>query len=309
VKAQGVAVVYISHRLEELAGIADRVTVLRDGAVVATRPMSETDTPELIRLMVGRELGAVYPRRAGTRSDVVLETVGLSCRAVGVSDVSLTVRAGEIVGLAGLVGSGRTEFASVVFGLHAADRGELRLRGRRVTIDSPRAAVAHGIAYVPEDRRRHGVVPEMSVSVNATLAVLREISGRLLLNPKRERRVAEGFVERLAVKTPSLDTPVGALSGGNQQKVALARWLATKPVLLVLDEPTQGVDVGAKAEIHRLIVELAEQGLAILLISSEMPEILGMCDRVAVMKGGSVAGVVERAAASQESLLGMALGR
>jgi rhamnose transport system ATP-binding protein len=235
--------------------------------------------------------------------------VGLSCRAVGVSDISLTVHAGEIVGLAGLVGSGRTELASVVFGLHPADRGELRLRGRRVAVESPRAAVAHGIAYVPEDRRRHGVVPEMSVSVNATLAVLREISGRLLLDPRRERRVAEGFVERFAVKTPSLDTPVGALSGGNQQKVALARWLATKPVLLVLDEPTQGVDVAAKAEIHRLIVELAEQGLAILLISSEMPEILGMCDRVAVMKGGSVAGVVERAAASQESLLGMALGR
>jgi rhamnose transport system ATP-binding protein len=307
-RGQEVGIVYISHRLPELFRIADRVTVLRDGALVATRPMAEVDPAELIRLMVGRDLTAVFPKRPVPRGDVVLEARGLGCAASGVRDVSFQAHAGEILGLGGLVGSGRTELARVLFGLTPADRGELLLRGKAVRVGSPGQAVSLGLAYVPEDRRRHGVIPEMSVAANTTLAVLREISRGPFLDRRREREMAKGFVERFSIKTPSIDAAVGTLSGGNQQKVALARWLATRPAVLVLDEPTQGVDVGAKAEIHRLMVDLAEQGLAILMISSELPEVLGMSDRIAVMRDFTIAGTVDRAAATQEGLMSLALG-
>jgi rhamnose transport system ATP-binding protein len=308
-RGQGVGIVYISHRLGEVLRLADRVTVLRDGSVVDTRDAAGLDEAELIRLMVGRELTAVFPKRAVARGRIVLEARGLSCSASGVRDASLRVHAGEILGLAGLVGSGRTELARVLFGLTPADGGELILRGQPVRVDTPGRAMALGFAYVPEDRRRHGVIPEMSVAVNVTLAVLREIASGPFLDARRERGLADGFVARFAIKTPSINTPVGNLSGGNQQKVALARWLATRPAVLVLDEPTQGVDVGAKAEIHRLMVELAEQGLAILMISSELAEILGMSDRIAVMRGGTIVGTLEREAANQESLAALALGQ
>src|SRR5262245_27341977 len=198
--------------------------------------------------MVDRELTAVFPKRDVKQGDVVLEARGLTCAQGGVRDVSFELRAGEILGLAGLVGSGRTELARVLFGLTPADGGELRLRDETVHVDRPETAVALGIAYVPEDRRRHGVIPEMSVAANATLAVLREMCAGPLLDPARERSLAQGFVERFAIKTPSLEAPVANLSGGNQQKVALARWLAAKPRLLILDEPTQGVDVGAESD-------------------------------------------------------------
>jgi rhamnose transport system ATP-binding protein len=238
----------------------------------------------------------------------VLEVVGLGCRGSGVKDVSLNVRAGEILGLAGLVGAGRTELARILFGLTPADAGEIRLRGRAVAVDSPGRAVALGIAYVPEDRRRHGVILDMSTSTNTTLAILDDISRLGFLDFGRERAVAAGFVKQLGIKTASLDTPVANLSGGNQQKVALARWLAAEPSVLILDEPTQGVDVGAKAEIHRLMSELAASGLAILMISSELPEVLGMSDRIAVMHGGTIVGVLDRAEATQEAILERALG-
>jgi len=305
--AQGVGIVYISHRLPEVLRIASRVTVLRDGALVATREVAGLDEAELIRLMVGRELTAVFPKRPVPRGGVTLEARGLRCAASGVRDVSFRLHAGEILGLAGLVGSGRTELARVLFGLTPADGGEIVLGGQAARLDSPGRAVSRGLAYVPEDRRRHGVIPEMSVAANVTLAVLRRIA-RPFLEARRERPLAAGFVERFAIKTPSLDTPVGHLSGGNQQKVALARWLATKPTVLILDEPTQGVDVGAKAEIHRLMVDLAEEGLAILMISSELPEVLGMSDRIAVMREGTIVGTLERAHATQEGLAALALG-
>jgi rhamnose transport system ATP-binding protein len=295
-RAEGVGIVYVSHRLAEVLRVSDRVTVLRDGAVVETQAAADLDEQALIRLMVGRDLTAVFPKRAVPRGDVVLRAQGLSCRP-DLRNGTLELRAGEILGLAGLVGSGRTELARVLFGLTPADGGELRVRGAAVRIGSPEQAVALGLAYVPEDRRRHGVIPEMSVAANATLAVLRALGSGPLLDSRRERELATGFVERFAIKTPSLDTPAAHLSGGNQQKVALARWLATRPAVLILDEPTQGVDVGAKAEIHRLMVELAEQGLAILMISSELPEILGMSDRIAVMRGGEIVATLERAAA------------
>jgi rhamnose transport system ATP-binding protein len=240
--------------------------------------------------------------------EVVLEARGLGNRAAGVRDVDLSVRAGEVLGLAGLVGAGRTELARILFGLTPADTGEIRLRGRPVAIDSPARAVALGLAYVPEDRRRHGVILEMTTAANTTLATLRAHARLGLLDAERERATAGQLVRRLGIKPPTLEAPVGNLSGGNQQKVALARWLAARPAVLILDEPTQGVDVGAKAEIHRLMSELAGAGLAIVMISSELPEVLGMSDRIAVMHGGTVVAVLDRAAATQETILERALG-
>jgi rhamnose transport system ATP-binding protein len=307
-REHGVGMIYISHRLDELPQIADRVTVLRDGRYVATRAMADVDRSDLIRLMVGRELSAVFPKASVPIGETVLEARGLACRESGVSDVSLSVRAGEILGLAGLVGSGRTEVARVLFGLTPADAGQVLLRGKALVIDSPRSAIELGIAYVPEDRRRHGVVLEMPITANATLAVLRKISRGGLIDFSRERAVVASFAEKFAIKAKLLDSAVTTLSGGNQQKVALARWLATEPAVLILDEPTQGVDVGAKAEIHKLMGELVARGVAIIMISSELPEILGMSDRIAVLHGGSVAGVLDRGAATQEKILELALG-
>ena len=310
-RARGVGLIYITHRLEELPEIADRVTVLRDGQTIGTHDMRDVTREQLIQMMVGRELSAVFPKRTVAIGEPVLELCGVGCESAGVQNVTLDVRAGEIVGLAGLVGAGRTALARIVFGLTPADAGEIRVRGRGVRVGSPAEAITLGIAYCPEDRRRHGIVPEMPVSANVTLAVLDRFSrGRPLgaLDFARERSVAADYVRRLAVKTPSIFTTVGSLSGGNQQKVALSRWLLTEPSVLILDEPTQGIDVGAKAEIHSLMVRLAEQGVAILMISSELPEILGMSDRVAVMRGGTVVEVLGRDEASQERVLASALG-
>ena len=307
-KKHGVGIIYISHRLEELPQVADRVTALRDGSLVGTRAMGEVDRSTLIRMMVGRELSSVFPKVEVAKGDVVLDVKGLNCRASGVHDVSFQVREGEMLGLAGLIGSGRTELARVLFGLTPADSGSIVLDGEPVTVDSPGKAVEMGIAYVPEDRRRHGVILEMSVANNATLATLQAISNLGLLDFRKERVVATELVERLGVKTSSIDAPAGNLSGGNQQKVALARWLNADPTVLILDEPTQGVDVGAKAEIHRLMGDLAAKGMAIVMISSELPEILGMSDRIAVMHGGTIVGTLDRKVATQEAILELALG-
>jgi rhamnose transport system ATP-binding protein len=307
-RSHGVGIIYISHRLEELLQMADRVTVLRDGALVETCPMAEVDKARLIRLMVGREISTVFPKIEVQRGGTALETRGLSCRAAGVRNVSLEVRAGEILGLAGLVGAGRTELARVLFGLTPADTGQILLAGREVAIVSPAQAVSLGIAYVPEDRRRHGVVLEMPVAANVTLAILRRIATAGWIRFRREGALARKAVEQLGIKTAGIETPVGNLSGGNQQKVALARWLAAEPKVLILDEPTQGIDVGAKAEIHRLMGQLAARGLAIIMISSELPEILGMSDRIAVMHNGAIAGTLNRAEATQEKILTLALG-
>ena len=307
-RADGVGMIYISHRLEELPVIADRVTVLRDGNTIATRDMADVNREQLIQMMVGRELSAVFPKRTVPLGDTVLELRGVGCTASGVSGVDLSVRAGEIVGLSGLVGAGRSELARTIFGLTPADRGEIRVRGKSVRIGSPADAIRYGIAYVPEDRRRHGVVLEMPVSENVTLAALGNLSRFGALDFRRERELAADYTRRLGVKTASIRSLVSTLSGGNQQKVALSRWLLTKPTLLVLDEPTQGIDVGAKSEIHELMMELAEQGVAILMISSELPEILGMSDRIAVMHGGTIVSVLDRAEATPERVLARALG-
>jgi rhamnose transport system ATP-binding protein len=304
----GVGIIYISHRLEEIFQVADRITVLRDGETIETRDRADLDRATLIRLMVGRELSAVFPKRQVAIGDVALELRGVGHRASGVRDVSLSVRSGEILGVTGLVGSGRTELAEVLFGLRPADAGEIRVRSVPVKIASPAQAIGLGLGYVPEDRRQHGVVLEMSVAANTSLANLGGVSRRGLLDWRAEQTMAARYVDDLRIKAPSVAVPVGTLSGGNQQKVALSRWLSIDPAVLILDEPTQGVDVGAKSEIHDLMGRLAERGMAILMISSEMPEILGMSDRIAVMRAGTVRAVLPRAEATQATILAAALG-
>lgn len=289
-RARGVGLVYISHRLDELFQIADRVTVLRDGTVIGTEPMSEIDRPKMIRMMVGRELSSVFPKVTVPIGDIALETEGL------------TLRRGEIVGMAGMVGSGRTEFAESLFGLRGPCK--VKLDGNEHTIHSPSDAIALGIAYVPEDRRRNGLIMEMSIPANITLASLTDT----FLDPRQEQKIAEDYRKRLQIKSSSFTAPVKTLSGGNQQKVSLARWLATNPKILILDEPTQGIDVGAKSEIHEKMCELAAAGMAILMISSELPEVLGMSDRIAVMHEGKIVRIVDRAEATQENILALAIG-
>jgi rhamnose transport system ATP-binding protein len=307
-REQGVGIIYISHRLEELSEIADRVTVLRDGSTIGTHSIKDVNREQLIQLMVGRELSAVFPKQTVELREVVLETRNLSCAGAGIAGVSLTVRAGEIVGLAGLVGAGRTELARTIFGLTPADAGEILLRGQAISIQSPAHAISQGIAYVPEDRRHHGVILDMAIRANITLAALSSLVRGLSLDFRREREIAADYTRRFAIKTPTTYAAVATLSGGNQQKVALSRWLVTRPSVLILDEPTQGIDVGAKSEIHALMSELAGQGVAILMISSELPEVLGMSDRIAVMRGGTIVQTFDRAEATQEKILGLALG-
>jgi len=306
-REERVGIIYISHRIEEIAALADRVTVLRDGETIATRDAAGVSRAELIRLMVGRELAAVFPKRAVPLGEVALETRNLTHHASGVRDVSLSVSRGEILGIGGLVGAGRTQLAEVLFGLQPADSGEIALKGNAVRISSPADAIGFGIGYVPEDRRQHGVILEMSIAANASLASLGAVSRRGLIDGPAERAAASSYVDRLRIKAPAVTTEVGALSGGNQQKVALARWLSISPAVLILDEPTQGVDVGSKSEIHALMQALAERGLAIIMISSELTELLGMSDRIAVMHGGTIRGILTREEATQQKILALAL--
>ena len=308
-RAGGVAIVYISHRLEELPRLADRVTVLRDGQTIATDSMAGMDAGRLIRLMVGREVTAIFPKREVSIGEPVLDVQGLTSTAAGVRNVSLTVHRGEIVGLSGLVGAGRTELARTLFGLAPIDAGRVQLGGKAYEPASPADAIARGVAYLPEDRRRHGVVLDLPVAANLTLASLGAISHRGLLNRRKEADIASRLVAALAIRTASIHTPVRQLSGGNQQKVALGRWLVSTPSLLILDEPTQGVDVGAKAEIHRIIGDLAARGMGILMISSELLEVLGISDRVVVMRQGTVAATFTRGDATAERVMAAAFGR
>jgi rhamnose transport system ATP-binding protein len=304
----GVGVVYISHRLEEIFALADRVTVLRDGESVGTNTVESLNESQMIQLMVGREVSSIYPPSESEPGKTVLSLKNLGCTESGVNGVTLDVRAGEIVGMAGLVGAGRTELARILFGITPADSGEILLNGERISITSPREAIARGIAYVPEDRRRHGVILEMPVSQNMTMAIQPTLFPGGWLRLKAESLLAREFIRDLGIKTSVPEAPGGSLSGGNQQKVSVARWLATKPKLLILDEPTQGVDVGAKSEIHRIIRQLAKEGLAVLMISSDLPEVLGMSDRVAVMRGGKLVEIIARENADAHSVMAAALG-
>jgi len=308
-RKSGVGVVYISHRLEEIFALADRVTVLRDGESVGTNPVDSLTESQMIQLMVGREVSTLYPPAEGAPGEVVLSLRNVGSAAAGVSGVTLDIRAGEIVGMAGLVGAGRTELARVLFGITPADSGGIRLHGTPVTIASPRQAIAHGIAYVPEDRRRHGVILDMPIAHNMTLAVHPRMFPGSWLRFGKEADLARAFIRDLGIKAWGPDAPGGSLSGGNQQKVSVARWLATKPKLLILDEPTQGVDVGAKSEIHKIIRGLAGEGLAVLMISSDLPEVLGMSDRIAVMRGGRLVKLFADGPADAATVMAAALGQ
>ncbi len=306
-RQSGAGIIYISHRLDEVFRIADRITVLRDGETIVTDVPAHLTRTKVVHLMAGRPLDVVFPKRAIAPGPIALEVQHLSCAGSGLRDISLSVRRGEVVGVAGLVGSGRSELAEVLFGLRHADEGEIHVNGVPVTISSPADAIRHGLAYVPEDRRRHGVIADMPVAANTSLAVLDQVSRHGLLDQAAERVLADRFVQQLQIKTSSIDAPVRTLSGGNQQKVAMARWLATNPDVLILDEPTQGVDVGAKAELHGVMQAMAERGLAILMISSDLPEILGMSDRIVVMREGRIAGRLKRAEATAEAVLALAI--
>ncbi len=307
-RKSGVGVIYISHRLEEIFALADRVTVLRDGQSVGTQPVAAINQATLIKMMVGREVTQNYPKRTTPLGAVVLRLENLGCARAGVQDVSFSLHAGEIFGLAGLVGAGRTELARILFGLTPADSGEIRLHEKSVALSSPQAAVARGIAYVPEDRRRHGVVLEMALEENISMASHRRLFPRRWLQTAAEDRLARGFIRDLAIKCAGPSALGGSLSGGNQQKVALARWLATKPIVLILDEPTQGVDIGAKGEIHKIVRQLAHEGIAVLLISSDLPEVLGMSDRIGVMRAGRLTAILPRGS-DAATVMSAALGQ
>jgi rhamnose transport system ATP-binding protein len=304
----GVGVIYISHRLEEIRALADRVTVLRDGLSVGTRAVSDVSEPELIKLMVGREVTLTQHAPGATPGAVRLAVEAVGCATGGVSDVSFEIRAGEIFGLAGLVGAGRTELARTLFGLTPADRGRIVVDGTEKKIRTPGDAIEAGLAYVPEDRRRHGVILEMPIAQNMTLAVHRRIFPGGWLRAGPELALAAEYIRDLGIKAAGPEAPGSSLSGGNQQKVALARWLATKPRVLILDEPTQGVDVGAKGEIHRIIRMLAAEGLAVLLISSDLPEVLALSDRLGVMRGGRLVDVLP-GGAEAPAVMAAALGQ
>jgi ABC-type sugar transport system ATPase subunit len=306
-KARGTAVVFISHKLSEVFAITERIVVLRDGRNAGEIDARTGSMTELITAMVGRELAAVAPRRPTEVGKEILRVEGLT-GPPHVEDVSFSMHKGEILGLAGLIGAGRTETARMLIGAGRRTRGRVLLDGKELRIRSPREAVEHGIAYVPEDRKVQALVLPMSVSENLTLAIHRSLLWlRLFISRRKEAAITDSYVSALRIRIASREQVVNDLSGGNQQKVVLAKWLATKPRILILDEPTRGIDVAAKAEVHRIISELAEQGVAILLISSELPEILALSDRVLVMHTGRIKRVLERGDATQETIMSAAL--
>jgi len=307
--AQGVGIIYISHKMSELNEVCDRVTVLRDGMYVGTRVVAETPRDELITMMVGRELNQYY-----TRDHVKDTPVFFRCEHIDdgkkhhkrVNDVSFEVKEGEIVGFAGLVGAGRSETMQCVFGLTPSSTGTITLEGKKLNISSAVDAMKYGIAMVPENRKLEGLYHIQSVSFNTTIEVLQEIIRHLRVNDKREREITQEFIDKMQTKTPSQEQRVSNLSGGNQQKVMIGRWLATKPKVLILDEPTRGVDVGAKAEIYEIMNELTKQGVAIIMVSSELPEIINMADRVYVMYDGRITGCIDYENVSQEAIMKLA---
>jgi rhamnose transport system ATP-binding protein len=298
----GAAILFISHRFDEVFGLCDDITVMRDGAHIADHRSADVTVDDIVREMVGRDIETLFPKTETTIGEPVLSVRELT-RAGVFADISFDVRAGEIVALAGLVGAGRTEVARAVFGIDPYDSGTVTLNGKRLRRHAPQAAISAGIGFVPEDRRKQGLVMPLSVTRNAALTLRHRLARFGLIDGRRERREAEVWTTRLQVKTASPDLAVATLSGGNQQKVVLAKWLATDPKLLIVDEPTRGIDVGTKSEVHRLISELAGRGIAILMISSELPEVLGMADTVLVMHEGRISASFDRADATAENVM------
>jgi rhamnose transport system ATP-binding protein len=307
-REQGAGVLFISHRLEEVFAICDTATIMRDGAVVHDAEIAAMTPDDMVKRMVGRELSALFPKQDTTVGDPVLKVHRLTREGV-FFDVSFEVRAGEIVALAGLVGAGRSEVARAIFGIDKPDAGHVEIDGRRLPPARPLAAMRAGIGFVPEDRRQQGLVMDLSIARNATMTRTGSLSRMGLIRSVAENRLAREWATRLQLKFHRLDDPAGFLSGGNQQKVVLAKWLATEPKVLILDEPTRGIDVGTKSEVHRLMSELAGRGLAVLMISSELPEVLGMADRVLVMHEGRLTGELTRAEADEERVIRAATGQ
>jgi rhamnose transport system ATP-binding protein len=306
---QGVAILFVSHRMEEVFEIADKITVFRDGRLISTRPRAEV-TPQLaIADMVGRAVGLLNTRKPAARGELLLSVRDLGLKGV-FEGISFDLQRGEVLGFAGLIGAGRTDVGLSLFGIEPATEGTIVLNGKPITVHSPQQGMSLGIAYVSEDRRQLGLSMPMSISANITLPVLRRyLNGLGLVRRAAERATAEAFRQRLAIRTSSVELAVSKLSGGNQQKVMLSKWLNTKPSVLILDEPTRGIDVGAKAEVHAIIGELAAEGIGVILISSDLPEILAMSDRVLVMREGRQMAVFDRSEADQESVMTAAMGQ
>lgn len=305
---EGRGIVFISHRFDEVFALSDTITVMRDGAYVGTTEAAETTNDQLVKMMVGREVSELFPKTAAEISDVVLEVRNLTTAGT-FHDVSFSVRAGEIVGLAGLVGAGRSEIVRAAFGVDPYDSGDVLLGGRPIPKSNPRAAIKAGMALVPEDRRQQGLIIDSSVARNIGSAIRGRLARWGLLGGGAENRAAGPWAHKLQVKTSALSMEASTMSGGNQQKVAIAKWLATEPKLLIIDEPTRGIDIGTKAEVHRVLSELAGQGMAILMISSELPEVLGMADRVLVVSEGRISAELERAEATPEAVMHAATAR
>lgn len=301
-KGKGVSIIYISHKMDEIFRISDTVTVLRDGKYIGTKSATELDQNSLISMMVGREIGQMFPERVGGLKDEVLSVSRLGKKGK-FSAINFTVSSGEILGLAGLMGAGRTEIARTIYGLDSLDEGEIRISGETVTIDSPQKALKNGIGYVSEDRKGLGFIPKMSVKDNITLASLKRHKKGVFINTKSEETDTGRMIAELRIKTSGIDQKVTYLSGGNQQKVVIGKVLLAAPQLIILDEPTRGVDVGAKFEIYKLIRNLAENGMAIIMISSELPEVLGMSDRIVVLSKGKQTATLSRQEATQELIM------
>lgn len=302
---EGVGIIYISHKMSELEDICDRVTVMRDGKSIDTKVVADSSREELINLMVGRTLTNYYIRTYNEPGDVYLEVKNLGNEALS-NDVNFEVRSGEIVGFSGLIGAGRSEIMETVFGLRKRTSGEIYIKGQLVTINNPEEAMKNGIAFVPQERRKDGLYLQQSVRFNLTIEVLGEFLKGIRLNREVEENIAKKYVDIMETKTPSLEQVVEKLSGGNQQKVLIGRWLATNPEILILDEPTRGIDIGAKAEIYSIINDLAAEGMAIILISSELPEIINMCDRTYIMKDGSIMDCLLAQEQTQENIMALA---
>jgi rhamnose transport system ATP-binding protein len=304
-RSEGTAIIFISHRLEELFEVADQVTVLRDGTYVGTRPVKGVTRDELIRLMVGRTISDLFPKQDVRPGEIALKVDHLTHTGI-FKDISFELRRGEILGMAGLVGAGRTDVARAIFGVVPPTSGTIQVEGRQVEIMSPQQAISLGLAYVPEDRQLHGLITAMNITSNISLPILKEYARQGWLKDKAERLAAFNAARQMEVRANSMWQIARTLSGGNQQKVVLAKWLSTKPRILILDEPTRGIDVGTKAAVHALMSNLAAEGLAILMISSELPEVLGMSDRILVMHEGQMTGLFSRAEATQEKIISAA---
>jgi len=307
-KNSGVAIIYISHKLNELFTISDRITVMRDGKTISTVNTKEVTDDELIRMMVGRELSDYYTRSDFEKGDIVLSVKNLNKQGV-FKDIDFDLRKGEILGFAGLVGAGRTELMHAIFGIDTYDSGDITLNGKKIHIRTPKDAIRAGIALVPENRKEHGLILKNSVGFNMTLAVLKEFIKGISVNRKKESGIMDTYRQSLAIKTPSYDQLVSNLSGGNQQKVVVSKWLAAKPSVLIMDEPTRGIDVGAKSELYAIMNELTLNGMSIIMVSSEMQEVIAMSDRICVMNNGTIRAILEKKDFSQEKILSYAMGR